>query len=157
MARELCTSHASVTMRYEGQGHELPIPLSVAMRANSYSEASIRAEFERAYAAVFGRALPGLPLEAVTWRVQMTAPSATSGSVIRDASVSRGAAREGRRDVFYHERNGRVSADIYRWERLAPGDTLAGPAVFQSEDCTVVVGPSGRVTVDSFRNLVVEL
>ena len=157
VARELCSSHASVTMRYEGQGHELQIPLSASMHASGYSEDSIRVDFERIYAAVFGRALHGLPLETVTWRVQMTAPSATSGSVIRDASVSRGAAHQGRRDVFFHECSGLAAADIYLWERLAPGETLAGPAVCQSDDCTAVVGPSGHVTVDTFRNLVVEL
>jgi N-methylhydantoinase A len=155
--RDACVSSASVTLRYAGQGHELAVPLAVHVRQGGYRDEAIRAEFERQYAAVFGRALDGLPLEAVTWRVQMTAPSATSGTVIKDVSLSPGKSVDGRRKVYFHECGAAVDAAIHPWDKLKPGEQCRGPAVFESEDCTVVVGPAGSVVVDSFRNLVVEI
>jgi len=157
VSRDVCTSHASVTLRYAGQGHELSLPLSKTIRQDGYNDGAIRDDFESLYAAVFGRALHGLPLEAVTWRVQMTAPSATSGSVIKDVSISPGASMERRRDVYFHECQGLIGSDIHPWDKLQSGQTFSGPAVFESEDCTVAVGPAGLITVDSFRNLVVEI
>ena len=157
VSRDVCTSHASVTLRYAGQGHELSLPLSKTIRQDGYQDGAIRDDFESLYAAVFGRALHGLPLEAVTWRVQMTAPSATSGSVIKDVSVSTSASMERRRDVYFHECQGLIGSDIHPWDQLQSGQTFSGPAVFESEDCTVAVGPAGLITVDSFRNLVVEI
>ena len=157
VVRTDCVTSASVTLRYAGQGHELAVPLAEAVRKGGYQDAAVRAEFERHYAAVFGRALDGLPLEAVTWRVQMTAPSATSGTVIKDVSISPGKSGEGRRKVYFHECGAAVDAGIHQWDKLKPGETFRGPAVFESEDCTVVVGTAGSVVVDSFRNLVVEI
>ena len=155
VARAACVSAASVTLRYAGQGHELGVPLGGAVRKGGYQDEAIRAGFERHYAAVFGRALDGLPLEAVTWRVQMTAPSATSGTVIKDVSISPGASGESRRKVYFHECGAAIDADIHQWDKLKPAEKFPGPAVFESEDCTVVIGTAGSVVVDSFRNLVV--
>ena len=152
-----CVSRASVTMRYTGQGHELQVQLANDMRRERLSECAIRAEFERVYTAVFGRALDGLPVEFVNWYLNMTAPSAMSRVVIRDATVSHRASEIDRRDVFFTECGGFVPASILVWERMRPGETVRGPAVFESEDSTVVLGPRARVRVDSFRNLIAEI
>lgn len=157
VSRADCVSSASVTLRYAGQGHELAVPLGQDVRNGGYQDVAVRAEFERHYAAVFGRALDGLPMEAVTWRVQMTAPSATSGNVIKDVSLSPGMSGEGCRKVYFHECGTSVDAGIHQWGKLKPGDKFNGPAVFESEDCTVVIGKAGSVVVDDFRNLLVEI
>jgi N-methylhydantoinase A/oxoprolinase/acetone carboxylase beta subunit len=43
---------------------------------------------------------------------------------------------------------------VFDWSRLAPGDRIAGPAIVQATDTTVVVPPERLATVDGGRNLV---
>ncbi len=154
--RDDCVSRPSITMRYAGQAHELQVTLTPADIAG-WTEGTIRRAFEERYAKVFGLALDALPAEIVTWHVNMTAPSATSGTVIKDATVSGRASQDDRRDVYFRESGAYLPAAIHAWERLQPGDSIAGPAVIESEDSTVVVGPSARIIVDAFRNLVTTL
>ena len=61
-------------MRYAGQGHEIRVEL--ARRAGRRLPA-IRAAFEAEYERLYGRLGPdGVPLEAITWRVQSLGPAA---------------------------------------------------------------------------------
>src|SRR5438445_275433 len=55
-------------MRYVGQGHEITVPLPLrdltAQDANT-----LRSAFEREYAALFRRHIPGAAIEALSWSV----------------------------------------------------------------------------------------
>ncbi|MDP1748736.1 MAG: hydantoinase/oxoprolinase family protein, partial [Reyranella sp.] len=58
------TRHAF--MRYRGQGHEIAVPLpNSAFAADAAPE--LRRRFEATYETVFGRAIPKLEVEALTW------------------------------------------------------------------------------------------
>jgi N-methylhydantoinase A len=46
---------------------------------------------------------------------------------------------------------------VYDRYALAPGAVFEGPALVEERESTCVVGPGARVTVDAFRNLVIEL
>ena len=46
---------------------------------------------------------------------------------------------------------------IYRRGQLPPGATLAGPAIVEQLDTTIVVEPGDRVTVDALSNLIIEV
>ena len=63
----------------------------------------------------------------------------------------------GTRDIFVEAEGGFAPADIYDFERLAPGTVVNGPAVIHSPITTIVVqaGQSGRV--DAYRNISIEL
>ena len=50
-------------MRYRGQGHEVAVPLPDGM----LDPAALRAAFDATYARVYGRVIPRLEIEAVTW------------------------------------------------------------------------------------------
>ena len=67
------------------------------------------------------------------------------------------AARTGVRDIYVEAAQGFAAADIYDFERLAPGNVVAGPAVIHTPITTIVVqsGQSGRM--DAYRNIIVEL
>jgi len=47
-----------------------------------------------------------------------------------------------------------VECQIYERTRLAPGDTLSGPAVIEEYGATTVVYPGQRVEADRFGNLI---
>src|SRR5262249_60871660 len=50
-------------MRYRGQGHEVAVPLP----EGPLDPAALRAAFDATYARVYGRTIPRLEVEAVTW------------------------------------------------------------------------------------------
>ena len=64
-----------------------------------------------------------------------------------------GAAR-GSREVFH---DGRWHAyAIYQRADLAPGFTVAGPAIIEQSDTTIPVLPGWQATIDDFDNLLME-
>ena len=61
-----------------------------------------------------------------------------------------GAAQIGKRDIFVEAEGGFAPADIYDFEKLAPGNVVAGPAVIHTPITTIVrpgrpVRPGGRL------------
>ena len=66
-------------------------------------------------------------------------------------------AQKGQRKLYFGDEGGWCVANVYDRYALATGRTLSGPAVVEERETTVVVGPSGRFTIDDYRNLVIEL
>src|SRR5207244_3536922 len=55
-------------MRYVGQGHEITVPLPLRDLTQS-DAAALREAFEREYAVLFKRPIPGAAIEALSWSV----------------------------------------------------------------------------------------
>ena len=58
-------------MRYAGQGFEIAVNLTAEAQRDG---ASLRAAFEAAYRQLYGRAIPGLDAEALSWTLTLSAP-----------------------------------------------------------------------------------
>jgi len=82
-------------------------------------------------------------------RPMPTAPPSTPS----DAEPARRGARTAWLGV--DERSARVP--VYDGERLAPGMTLAGPALVERRDTTVVLSPKTMARVEAFGDLVIEV
>jgi N-methylhydantoinase A/oxoprolinase/acetone carboxylase beta subunit len=54
---------------------------------------------------------------------------------------------EGWRDVYFPDAGGTVETAVYDRYALPPGTRIAGPAVFEENESTFVVGPSSTATV----------
>jgi N-methylhydantoinase A len=63
-------------------------------------------------------------------------------------------ALKGRRDVYW--RDGFIPTDVYTQPGLECGNVIAGPAVIESEDTTILIPPGKKYTVDSLLNGVIE-
>ncbi len=145
-------------MHYAGQTHTVPVPLPVTLAGGTtgISEAIVRAAFESAYAAAFSRLLPGIPVRIVNLRTAAIGrrPPFDLGALAPDPAATMAAAARGTRPVWFdgawHE------ATI--WDRLAlPVDAMvAGPAILEQADATIVIDPGLAGRVDAFGNLIVE-
>ncbi len=71
---------AHAFMRYVGQGHEIGVELPPEVVGGGGGEGSLKAAFDRAYEAVYGRTIPGLDIEVLSWTLVVSAPGA-GGSV----------------------------------------------------------------------------
>ncbi|HVB65623.1 MAG TPA: hydantoinase/oxoprolinase family protein [Nitrolancea sp.] len=146
----------TVELRYVGQGHEVRVPVP----DGELSDASlpvILESFESLYRHLYHRIAPGNPIESVSWRLVVSGP--TPSVPLSRLGNSDGGTRsdpiKSYRDVFQPEAGAYVRTRVYDRYRLHPGDTVAGPAIVEERESTVVLGPSSVARVDDFLNLVV--
>ena len=150
----------SIDLRYGRQVHEVTTPVAGGGSLDDAAVGLIAADFEALYERKFGK---GSAYRAAGMEMTMFRLSAR-GLVERPrieeeplAGADPGPARIGRRDIFVEAAGGFALADIYDFDRLAPGNVVAGPAVIHTPITTIVVqaGQSGRM--DEFRNITIEL
>jgi N-methylhydantoinase A len=141
--------------RYVGQGYELtvavpPGPLDAAALAR------VRAAFDEIYAARYGYASPGEPVEIVTWKLSAIggAPRVTLSKA--GAGDATGGRRE-RRRAYFPETHGYVDCPVFDRYALAAGMQIAGPAIVEERESTSVLPPGVLATVDEYANLIVAI
>ena len=86
-------------MRYVGQGHEIVVPLPVR-RFDAADIDDMRARFEASYTALFGRVIPGLDLEAVSWTLRAAADRPVEAAVAYEQAVASAPSPDGPRSLF---------------------------------------------------------
>ena len=150
----------SIDLRYGRQVHEVTTPVRCGGPLDDAAVGRLAADFEALYERKFGK---GSAYRAAGVEMTMFRLSAR-GLVERPriekeqlAGADPGPALIGRRVIFVEAAGGFAPADIYDFERLAPGNVVAGPAVIHTPITTIVVqaGQSGRM--DEFRNITIEL
>jgi len=133
-------------MRYVGQGSEITVALPAALDATT-----VRTAFEASYRALFGRTPPGAAIQFVALRLALTAPMPGAGNMLclgRAApAVDLAAALKGRRDVYFSDAGGTAQTPVYDRYALPIGTRILGPAVFEENESTFVIGPGSGATV----------
>jgi N-methylhydantoinase A len=129
-------------MRYRGQGHEIAVPLPNAP-FDSTAVAELRRRFEETYAAVFGRVIPKLEVEALTWTLSLATARPLPKPAAEPARRAAPAA-SGQRELIDSASGARHTAAIHERTALAPGMRLDGPALIV-EDGTTTVVPQGFI------------
>jgi N-methylhydantoinase A len=137
-------------VRYVGQSHSLTValPQEVEDPAPALHEAFC-AQFQQEFGVQ--RDAP-TELSAVRVRLRVPAAERADGAVGRAAA---GDARTGTRPAHFGpaSNHGYVDADVFRRDRLQPGDELAGPAIVEGAVDTVVVPPDWHALVDERHGL----
>ena len=123
-------------MRYIGQGSEI----TVAMPA-SLAETGVRAAFEEAYKALFARTPPGAAIQFVALRLSVSAPMPGTGGKLELTRHAATAAEKGMRPVFFPDAGKVVQTRVWDRYALTPGTDIKGPAVFEENESTFIVGP----------------
>ena len=151
----------SADLRYFGQAWEVAVELppgtideqSASVAAERFHEAH---EQRYGYAYRHGKGHAGTGRQAMEWvnlRVTGIGPIARPKLRERPPGDGRPArAISETRPVVFSEKA--VECHVYERARLAPSDTLSGPAVIEEYGATTVVYPGQRVEVDGFGNLI---
>jgi N-methylhydantoinase A len=130
------TTSRLADMRYIGQGSEITVTLP-----DPLTEAGVRAEFEKAYKALFARTPPGAAIQFVAFRLSVSAPMPGSGGRLELPRHATSAAEKGTRAVFFADENKTVQTKVWDRYALQPGVKIDGPAVFEEDESTFIVGP----------------
>ncbi|WP_372620397.1 hydantoinase/oxoprolinase family protein [Falsiroseomonas sp.] len=134
-------------MRYAGQGYQVEATIAALDRD------AMRAAFEAEYRRLYGRIEAGLPVECVGWRVTVSGPTPTIDLAAMPSTT--GIARKGSRPAWFGGRF--IEAALYDRAALAPGERIAGPAMVEERESTLVLPPGARASCDAARNLLVEV
>lgn len=150
----------SIDLRYGRQVHEVTTPVAGRRPMDDDAVGRLAADFEALYERKFGKgsAYRSAGIEMTMFR--LSARGLVERPRIERAALDGsdpGAAQIDKRDIFVEAEGGFAPADIYDFERLAPGNVVAGPAVIHTPITTIVVqsGQSGRM--DAYRNISIEL
>jgi N-methylhydantoinase A len=143
------TFRRRVDMRYAGQGFEIGVDMGVDVA----DWKALGGAFDNTYRTLFGRTIRDVDVEAVTWRLGLAGPVRRLGLPRWNRS---GPIRKGERAIFVPGR-GHTSVPVYDRYALRPGDQVAGPAVVEEAESTVVAWARSRLTVDERLNLIVDL
>jgi N-methylhydantoinase A len=141
------------TMRYAGQGHEIPVDLPIA-RYDASHRAYFRDAFEAAYTRLYGRAIAGVGIEVLSWTLTISAPAAqppASPPRPRDRSAPPPAERQ---SFFDAETAVRSNVPVFRRESLAPGTCIEGPALIAEDQTTTVVTSAYAARIDAHGHIV---
>jgi N-methylhydantoinase A len=122
-------------MRYIGQGSEITVTMPAPL-----TDAGVRVEFEAAYKALFARTPPGANIQFVALRLSVTAPMPGTGGKLELPRHASANAQKGVRPVFFPDQNKTVQTKVWDRYALKPGVTIDGPAVFEEDESTFIVG-----------------
>ena len=128
-------------MRYEEQGHELPIPWPALGDI-----AVLGRDFAAAHRGLYGFDLPDVAIEIVTLRVE-AAGALPTPAASRPQGGGAEAAVTGRQTIRLPA--GPVDAPIIDRALLGPGAHFAGPAIVTQLDATTLVAPGWQARMDA--------
>ena len=140
----------TLDLRYRRQGFELNVSFDPAHPARSIDE------FHRLHEQRYGFADPARPVEIVNVRVRMSAagePYHPQPCALTPGDGS--AACYAERPVYFDDAFRPVR--FFRREKLAPGETIAGPAMITEYTAATLVPPGCKARVDGFGNLLISI
>ncbi|WP_188967641.1 hydantoinase/oxoprolinase family protein [Neoroseomonas lacus] len=128
-------------MRYRGQGHEVAVTLPDGPYADGDGTTAFRTAFEATYHALYGRIIPKLEIEVLTWTLSLTEAKPLPAR-IPDAPPAAAPPPAGTRRIIDPGTGGPVDAAIYNRATLLPGARISGPAVIVEAETSTLV-PDG--------------
>lgn len=145
-------------MHYEGQTHTVTVPLPVTLEGEStgIDRSMIVQAFEASYLKAFSRLLPGALVRIVNVRTAAIGrrPPFDLMALAPGSGASIEAASRGSRPVWFAG----AWHDTAIFDRLSlpAGARIAGPAILEQPDSTIVIDPGLTGRVDELGNLIVE-
>jgi N-methylhydantoinase A len=141
-------------VRYAGQSYELAVPM--ASDGSAGLTESVAAAFHDLHERVYGHSDRAAPIEIVAVRTVHSLPVSEPRLQPPGAGESIAAAQVDARPAWFEAAGGYVETPRYDRARLPVDAEIAGPAVLEQSDTTVVVHPGQRARVDASGALVVE-
>jgi N-methylhydantoinase A len=148
---ETVTMIFGADLRYFGQQNEVSIVLDHDPRIGDDVE-MVRGTFEAAYYAQYGINPSHVPIEIVSWRLTASGPDVGAETV--DKLPGEWGKPKSHRPVLLWPDAGDVP--VYDRNTLAAGQKIAGPAIIEERETTIVILPEWDATIDKIGCVVSE-
>ena len=139
-------------MRYEGQGHELEIALPEGRLPKNLGK-WLHERFEQLYVTQFGRAVPNVDIEVMSWGVVAATPTQERKRIAAPRATRRARAA-GKRKIYWGQSRRVLEVPFHERANLDRGDKIAGPALIVEPQTTTLVGPEFDAIIDAVGNIV---
>lgn len=142
----------SVDGRFQGQLHEIQAPLPQDLSAMDVCAFSDR--FNAAYKRLYHYVPQHTPIELLTWRSRVSGGrAAIKQQMLADAGQDPAPAFKCKRQAYFAEAGGFVAVPTYDRYLLRAGMAIAGPAIIEERESTIVVRPAMKAFVDVYANI----
>lgn len=129
-------------MRYVGQGHEIPVALGLDGIGDPVA---LRAAFDREYARIFDRPVPGSDVEIMSYAVTVATLPAAAPDAVAPAPALGVPRSQHVRDTA----TGAVTPwTVHDRAALGAGAAVPGPAIIAEDETSTLVGPGWTATLD---------
>ena len=128
-------------MRYIGQGHEVSVEIPVKLEEaelDSQSSGRLTIAFETEYTRLYGRTIPSLEIEILTWSL-LVSTKESDGLAINMSAKSYAPDTTEFRKLMDAESGEFNDAAVYDRLSLAPGAKIDGPAIVTESDTATVI------------------
>ncbi|MCG8544519.1 MAG: hydantoinase/oxoprolinase family protein [Alphaproteobacteria bacterium] len=143
-------------MRYLGQGSEIVVDLPAGPYSASSKDAIVD-RFEEQYRRLFTRTRPGVAIQMVNLRASLSAPVADSRMQLAASDAGDAEPSKGTRPVYFAAAGGFVDTPVLDRYRIKPGSKFEGPAVFEENESTLIIGPGAVCVAEASGNLMITL
>ena len=142
-----------VSMRYKGQGWEIPVRLE-AGEFDAFAADALASVFTKAYEEFFGRAIDDLAIEAVSWSVRVASVQIQPDTL---DLVEPGAAAvvSDRRPMFDPVQGIDLDAAVIHRDAMGPGDVAYGPGVIVESQTTTVLASHHQAVMQTDGTLLI--
>ena len=138
-------------MRYRGQGHEVAVPLP----EGALDPGALRAAFDATYTRLYGRTIPRLEVEAVTWTLALSQISELPQRA--GAPADAGTAVPSSECRIIDAASGEThTAAVFSRAGLRPGQRMTGPAAIVEDGTTTIIPPGFSVRIAAGGEIVIE-
>jgi N-methylhydantoinase A len=141
-------------MRYVGQGHEVSVSLPLRQLQENDAE-TLQQAFDETYTRHYGRIIPGMDVEVLTWALTLTAPVSAPEAAAQPADAGSPPAN-GRRSLFNTHTADFEQVPVYARETLTPGMRIHGPAVVSETQTSTVVARGFDARIDGQGYIILE-
>ena len=154
-AEAILAVERQVSMRYAGQGWEIPVALDDDSTFDEFAAELLSAKFTKAYEEFFGRAIDDLGIETVSWSVRVSSIVAVGERVELSIASSSVAVPATYRDAYDAASGKRVKTAVIDRDELSPGTRLHGPAIIAEAQTTTVLASHHTCTVQADGTLLI--
>ena len=148
------TERRSCFMRYLGQGHEIEVMVSAGMLDDAEA-ARLGEAYNTEYARMFRRAVPGMDIEILGWKLVVAAGQAAPQAVAADESPHY-ATLASHRALIDPAAGVPAEARAYDRATMKPGAAFHGPCVIAEGQTTTVVTGAYDGRIDGFGHIVLQ-
>ncbi|WP_126978893.1 hydantoinase/oxoprolinase family protein [Frigidibacter oleivorans] len=152
------TEIISVYMRYRGQGHEIMVTLDRMPPADALRQTLLDL-FEQEYRSHFGRVIPGMEVECLTWKLALSGPRSGSAATRATPSGSTRPTPRKQQVLVDLQTMKDSTANVYQRTDLRAGEVVTGPAIITEDETNTMIPegfsahltPSGHLVLDALK------
>ena len=142
-------------LRYVGQAYEVNVPVPDGP-VDEDLIAAVVSLFHEVHQRQFAHSSEGDPVEIVNLRM-IAMGRVEAPELGRQDTASGNVVPIEHREVYFEESGGFVDCPVFERGVMGTGADVVGPAIIEQLDCTTVVHPGQKVSVDEWGNLIISV